>query len=432
MDNFIKSDIDSIKTDRGLQERTNPVFNTAKMTLDLLGYAGDKTAVAISEQLGLTHEETMNSKTVKGNETDMLVNSLVNETRFRTTHELALASGCKTIIDLPCGYTPHAVYYIEAGRKFIGLDLPAAIEEAESAIRSQIPEDKQKDAAFFGVDATNLASLESAISGVTGEVCITTEGLTMYFTEPEAEALCDNVCHILKKYGGCWINADIEVSVQHLSTLRAVLGDEIMKRIRQASQKRVEEKSGFKITGNSLLCGKSGDIKKDTEKLRSFLAAHGLKGERMIISEHMPQLASLSRLSGEQQQKVRDALSRCAFWKITLTDEAAELDAGEVFQKGFDVKAGIAGSVLKLKLTGRADSMTAPRLLGLFEKAIAENGIKAVEIDCSGLEYISSAGLRVLIIMKKKCEHGVTMNNVRSAVNDILDQTGFDRLINFG
>ena len=41
----------------------------------------DKTAAAISEQLGLTHAETMNSKTVKGNEIDMLVNTLYDHMR---------------------------------------------------------------------------------------------------------------------------------------------------------------------------------------------------------------------------------------------------------------------------------------------------------------------------------------------------------------
>ena len=429
MDNLSGFDIDSIEVGRDLMERTNPVFNTAKTTLDMLAYTGDKAAAAISEHLGLTREETMNSKTVKGNETDLIVNSLVGETRFRTTHELALASGFGTIIDLPCGYTPHAVYYVEAGRTFIGLDLPATVEEAESAVRSQIPADKQKKVSFFGVDATNLASLESALSDVSGEVCITTEGLTMYFNESDTAALCDNVRHILKKHGGCWINSDMEVSVQYASTLKALLGEEGMKKIKKDSKKRVEEKADFKLRGNPLLCGMSGDMKKDTEKAIAFLAAHGLKGERMVISEHMPQLASLSRLNTEKQQKVRDALSHCAFWRITLADGAAKLDTADVSRKGFDVKAGIDGGVLELKLIGRVDSLTAPSLLGFFESTAAQHRINAVDIDCSELEYMSSAGLRVLLIMRKKCERGVMLKHTVPAVYSVLEQTGYDQLI---
>jgi len=429
MDNLTDLDLNSFEADHELMERTNPVFNTAKMTLDFLAYSGDKAAAAISERLGLTYDETMNSRTVKRNETDMLVSGIVNETRFRTTHELAAASGCGTIIDLPCGYTPHAVYYTAAGRKYIGLDLPAAAAEAEVAIRPQIPAEKQQDVSFCGVDATNLASLENALADAEGEVCITTEGLTMYFNESEAAALCDNVRHILTKHGGCWINADMEVSVQYASTLTAILGEEGMKRIKQNALRRSEEKADFKMKGNPLLCGVSGDLKKDIENASSFLAAHGLKGERMIISEHMPQLTSLSRLSEEQQKKVREALSRCAFWKITLTDESAVLDTDSVSQKGFDVKAGISGERLELKLIGRVDSITAPKLLGFFERTWEEKRISAVHIDCSGLEYISSAGLRVLLIMQKKCPKKVVLKNVLPAVNEIFEQTGFDKLL---
>ncbi len=164
------------------------------------------------------------------------------------------------------------------------------------------------------------------------------------------------------------------------------------------------------------------------EKTHSFLAAHGLKGERMIISEHMPQLASLSRLSAEQQQNVMDALSCCAFWRITLADDAAQLDTGDASRKGFNVKAGIDGSALKLKLVGRVDSLIAPSLLGFFERTVAEHSIDAVNIDCSELEYISSAGLRILLIVRKKCEHGITMRNVLPAVYAVLEQTGYDQL----
>ena len=37
-----------------------------------------------------------------------------------------------------------------------------------------------------GVDAANPESLENALRGVTGPICISTEGMMMYFTETEA------------------------------------------------------------------------------------------------------------------------------------------------------------------------------------------------------------------------------------------------------
>ena len=427
MDNL---SINSIDVSPDLMERTNPVFNTAKMTLDQLAFSGDKYAAAISEKLGFNVDETQTSANTKTSPTEMLVGSIVMETRFRTAQELAIASGYKTIVDLPCGYTPHAVYYTEAGRNFVGLDLPAAISEAESAIRSQIHDGKQKQAAFFGVDATNYDSLEKALSGVDGEVCITTEGMIMYFNESEAGALCDNIRNILRSHGGCWINADIEVAKQHLSTLVAIIGEEMFAKIRQNSLKKVEDKSDIKMTGNPLLCGVSPDMKDDIEKASAFLASHGLKYERMIIADHMPELRSLSELSAEQKARVTGALKNAAFWKITLAEKTDRHDTGHISAEKFDVRADISGTALELQLTGRMDSITAPKLLGFYEKTAAEHRINAVRIDCTNLEYISSAGLRVLLIMHKGSENGVVMQNVSPTVTEILVQTGFDTIFN--
>ena len=43
--------------------------------------------------------------------------------------------------------------------------------------------------------------------------------------------------------------------------------------------------------------------------------------------------------------------------------------------------------------------------------------------------YISSAGLRVLLIMQKGTADGVKLGNVNDLVREILEQTGFDTLI---
>ena len=55
--------INGTETDQNILEQTNPVFNTAKMTLFQLADAGNKDAAAICEKLGLTREETQNSRT---------------------------------------------------------------------------------------------------------------------------------------------------------------------------------------------------------------------------------------------------------------------------------------------------------------------------------------------------------------------------------
>ena len=74
------------------------------------------------------------------------------------------------------------------------------------------------------------------------------------------------------------------------------------------------------------------------------------------------------------------------------------------------------------------DTLTAPHLLTLFERVKTE--VKSVIVDCSQLDYISSAGLRVLLIMQKNCAEGVILMDVNHVVLEILEQTGFDSILN--
>ena len=78
-----------------------------------------------------------------------------------------------------------------------------------------------------------------------------------------------------------------------------------------------------------------------------------------------------------------------------------------------------------LEITGRLDTITAPAL----DKTINENlgEIKSLILDCKNLEYISSAGLRVLLSTQKKLQQNGTMKlkNVREEVMEVFEITGF-------
>ena len=78
-----------------------------------------------------------------------------------------------------------------------------------------------------------------------------------------------------------------------------------------------------------------------------------------------------------------------------------------------------------IEVVGRLDTTTAP----VLEKTIAENteGTKSLVLDLKGLEYISSAGLRVLLGAQKKMQKVGTMKliGVCEAVMEILEMTGF-------
>lgn len=414
--------------DQNLLERVNPVFNTAKMTVFQLASAGVKDAASVAEKLGLSFEETQNSATTTVSPEQMTANMILVETRWRTCAAIAEESGCKTIVDLPCGYTPRAKAFSKKGIAYYGLDLPAAIAEAEPAVMSLIDEDKRSSVHFCGVDATNGESLKAALKDAEGPLCITTEGLLMYFTDSEVGALCDNIRMILKEHGGCWVTADTETGIQYIMTMQPIAGDRFME-IMMKSKTTAEDKSDVNVGSNSLTVSPQGDVAQNMKNAMTFLARHGLKVERMILAEHMPGINSLSHVSPEQAQAIKQNMQKCAYWKITVSDTGAEVDTADLRAEDFDMQASVTNDTLNLRLKGRVDTLTAPNMLALFERVAAENKLSCVDIDCGELDYISSAGLRVLLIMKKECPDGVKLTDINQVVREILEQTGFDSVL---
>ena len=414
--------------DQNLLERVNPVFNTAKMTVFQLAAAGVEDAARVAEKLNLTFEETQNSASSTVSPEQMTTNMILVETRWRTCAAIAEKTGCKTVVDLPCGYTPRAKAFSQKGIAYYGLDLPAAINEAQPAILSLIDEDKRSFVHFCGVDATNGESLKAALKDAEGPLCITTEGLLMYFTDSEVGVLCDNIRMILKEHGGCWLTADTETGMQYILTMQPIAGDRFME-IMMKSKTTAEDKSDVSVGSNSLNVSPQGDVRENMKNAMMFLARHGLKAERMILAEHMPEIGSLSNVTPDQAQAIKQNMQKCAYWKITAADTGARVDTADLRSESFDMQASVEGDTLGLSLKGRVDTLTAPNLLALFERVRADHELSGVEIDCGELSYISSAGLRVLLIMQKDCKNGVKLTGINQVVREILEQTGFDSIL---
>ena len=87
------------------------------------------------------------------------------------------------------------------------------------------------------------------------------------------------------------------------------------------------------------------------------------------------------------------------------------------------------GSKLTVKLEGRLDTMTAPEL----EKSLADSldGITELTFDMEGLEYISSAGRRVLLATQKTMNKQGEMKvaHVQEMVMEVFEVTGFNDIL---
>ena len=78
-----------------------------------------------------------------------------------------------------------------------------------------------------------------------------------------------------------------------------------------------------------------------------------------------------------------------------------------------------------IELVGRLDTNTAPALDKTISEDVSDS--QNLVLDLKGLEYISSAGLRVLLAAQKKMQKSGSLKliNVREIIMDVFDMTGF-------
>ena len=89
------------------------------------------------------------------------------------------------------------------------------------------------------------------------------------------------------------------------------------------------------------------------------------------------------------------------------------------------IEKTITGTATILKIIGRLDTTTAPELEATIDGCVA--GIKTLVLDCSELEYVSSAGLRVILKAQKlmNAQGAMKLTNVNETIMEVFDITGF-------
>ncbi len=95
-----------------------------------------------------------------------------------------------------------------------------------------------------------------------------------------------------------------------------------------------------------------------------------------------------------------------------------------------NINKNLEDKTLTVALEGRLDTTTAPQLEAELKSALPE--VTALVMDFEKLEYISSAGLRVLLsaqkIMNKQGE--MKLIHVNDVINEIFEVTGFSDILN--
>ncbi|MBR6072089.1 MAG: STAS domain-containing protein [Acholeplasmatales bacterium] len=96
-----------------------------------------------------------------------------------------------------------------------------------------------------------------------------------------------------------------------------------------------------------------------------------------------------------------------------------------------DVNVELIENKLYVRVAGRLDTNTAPELEGSIKNSL--DGVKELNLDLKDLDYISSAGLRIILMFHKQ----MTSNNgklfvlsPKDEVMEVFDMTGFSTFLN--
>ena len=89
------------------------------------------------------------------------------------------------------------------------------------------------------------------------------------------------------------------------------------------------------------------------------------------------------------------------------------------------IEKKINGEALTIVVSGRLDTQTAPELENELDAVLS--GLKELVFDMTNLEYVSSAGLRVILKAQKamNAQGSMKLTGVNDSIMEVFDITGF-------
>jgi anti-anti-sigma factor len=90
------------------------------------------------------------------------------------------------------------------------------------------------------------------------------------------------------------------------------------------------------------------------------------------------------------------------------------------------------GLSVAIVLSGRLDTVSSPELLEQVEQLTSGDEAINASIDFSDVDFVSSAGLRVLLVFLKKLNRAngsLVLNNLSKSIKEVFDMTGFSAIL---
>lgn len=405
-----------------LLDQTNPVYNTAKLTLSILSKAGVPEAIDFAERLGFTNiRKNFDVNEENGSE---LPQAILQEARYEFLNRIIRESNCKNIVDIACGFSPRGYIMAKEGYHYRGIDLEASVN-ALSGIAAELSKEGLKGSlSYAACDLTNPDALMHTLEDIEGEILIVCEGLMMYLKPYEGRSLFEGLNRVLTVHGGRFVTPDFEIGNIYKGVHFALFGKEEGMRVLMAMANTTSSKADNKWSGN---------ISSKESNSEKVLLEEKLIVERIDFYNDSEKCHVFDLMKEDKAAKVKAALKTMKGWSITAEKKQEESNNKNhaAYDGPYKTEYTIKEDILTLTVYGRVDSITSNDLLAKYNNICETSQYKSILFDCTNLTYISSAGLRVLLIMKKNLPNGeLYLKNASDSVIEILETTGFDSIVN--
>lgn len=401
-------------------ETINPVYNTAKFTLTMLAETGVSEASQYLRILGFSDREEKYGIPEDADATKK-INYIALEARYKFLNRIIEEEGYSNVLDLACGFSPRGLLMERKGVNYVGGDLPATVK---------LLTDAGSKVNYKTVDVTNPSMISDAAASFEGPIAIITEGLFMYLSRNETAQFLNGIRSVLKRNGGCFYTPDFSSKSIFYNVAAQAYGRE--KAIEILTKYRDTLNSTSQSSISDTLVGR--DVAK--EEQLAFFNKHGFVVEEIPFLTAATDINSLNYFDKDIAEKMRIGLSQVNGWKVSLDENYAKEDNADNVDNAENVEnqvkncsCMVKGNTLHMSLFGRIDTISSPAVYDMFEQMSRDKDISGVDIDMKDLEYISSAGLRVLLLIAKRTKCKLKAFNVITTVREIIETTGFDEIV---
>ena len=236
-----------------------------------------------------------------------MTNALYQELNMHAAMEYVRQKNYHNVFDLACSLSPRAMLLGDEGRRVVVGELPTVCLIGDWCIE-EFGTKAKKNVTYDTFWLQDTESMMKSADKFNGKICIIEQGVCIYLAPDVRAKMFDNICAVLKKHGGCLITSDFCQKEYFTNVAAALYGEKNAPTLYAETKAMYEKVFGDKIDDAAL---------QNEQEAINFLAAHGLKAEKIPLFTATPNLYITSKLTPAQIQRVNELAARNYLWVIT-------------------------------------------------------------------------------------------------------------------